>query len=229
MADSLCDSLLRDRFLEFRRQYPDITLKITAAGTEEMFRLLNHNEADAILTLDNHIYNAEYVIVREEKVEMHFVANPECPLCGRRGLTIRDLVNEPFILTEKGMSYRRLMDEELAARSLEIRPILEIGGTGRICSLVKQGAGISFLPDYVTAQDEREGGLCRLDVRGFEIDIWKQLLYHRNKWISPQLKSVLSYCVGREFLPEEALDAAPSGPSASAVYSPISRPRSHRI
>ena len=229
MADSLCDSLLRDRFLEFRRQYPDITLKITAAGTEEMFRLLNHNEADAILTLDNHIYNAEYVIVREEKVEMHFVANPECPLCGRRGLTIRDLVNEPFILTEKGMSYRRLMDEELAARSLEIRPILEIGGTGRICSLVKQGAGISFLPDYVTAQDEREGGLCRLDVRGFEIDIWKQLLYHRNKWISPQLKSVLSYCVGREYLPEEALDAAPSGPSASAVYSPISRPRSNRI
>ena len=33
MADSLCDSLLRDRFLEFRRQYPDITLKITASGS----------------------------------------------------------------------------------------------------------------------------------------------------------------------------------------------------
>ena len=43
-----------------------------AAGTEEMFRLMNHNEVDAILTLDNHIYNAEYVIVREEKVKMYF-------------------------------------------------------------------------------------------------------------------------------------------------------------
>lgn len=67
MADSLCYSLLRENFDEFRGRFPGITLKIIAAGTEEMFRLLNHNEADAILTLDNHIYNTEYVIVREEK------------------------------------------------------------------------------------------------------------------------------------------------------------------
>lgn len=64
MADSLCDSLLREDFSIFREQNPGITLTLIAAGTEEMFRLLNHNEADAILTLDNHIYNTEYVIVR---------------------------------------------------------------------------------------------------------------------------------------------------------------------
>ena len=57
MADSLCDSLLGEGFLEFRKKYPGITLKITAAVTEEMFRLIDHNEADVILTLDNHIYN----------------------------------------------------------------------------------------------------------------------------------------------------------------------------
>ena len=54
MADSLCGVMLED-FGTFRQQYPGITLKITAAGTQEMFRLLNHNEADLILTLDSHI------------------------------------------------------------------------------------------------------------------------------------------------------------------------------
>jgi len=44
---------LGENFADFRKQYPGITLKIIAAGTEEMFRLLNHNEADAILTLDH--------------------------------------------------------------------------------------------------------------------------------------------------------------------------------
>ena len=39
MADSLCDSFLGDGFLDFRKKYPDISLKIIAAGTEEMFRL----------------------------------------------------------------------------------------------------------------------------------------------------------------------------------------------
>lgn len=83
VPDSLCDSLLEEGFAEFRSRYPGITLKIIATGTEEMFRLIDHNEADAILTLDNHIYNTEYVIVREEQVGMHFVAATGHPLCRR--------------------------------------------------------------------------------------------------------------------------------------------------
>lgn len=199
VPDSLCDSLLGEGFADFRNQYPKITLKIIATGTEEMFRLINHNEADAILTLDNHIYNAEYVIVREEKVGMHFVAGAGNPLCKRKKILVKELMQESFILTEKGMSYRRLMDEKLAAMSLEIQPVLEVGSTGLICSLVGQGAGISYLPDYVTAKDVQEGRLCYLPVADFEIEIWKQLLYHRDKWVSPQMESVIQYCIGREF------------------------------
>lgn len=199
MADSLCDSLLADQFLDFRNRYPDITLKITAAVTQEMFRLLDHNEADVILTLDNHIYDREYVIVREEKVGMHFVARGDSPLAKRPSLLVRELTDEPFILTEKGMSYRRLMDEKLAAMSLEIQPVLEIGSTSLICSLVEQGAGISFLPDYVTAKGIAAGKIVCLRVEDFEIEIWKQLLYHRDKWVSPQMESVIRYCVSREF------------------------------
>lgn len=199
VPDSLCDSLLEEGFANFRSRYPGITLKIIATGTEEMFRLIDHNEADAILTLDNHIYNTEYVIVREEQVSMHFVAAPDHPLCSRGRVSVRDLVQEDFVLTEKGMSYRRLMDEKLAAMSLEIQPVLEMGSTRLLCSLAEQGVGISYLPDYVTAKEVEEGRLSCLMVEDFEIEIWKQLLYHRDKWVSPQMESVINYCIGREF------------------------------
>ena len=95
MPDSLCDSLLGEQFLDFRKRYPGITLKIIEAGTEEMFRLINHNEADAILTLDNHIYNTEYVIVREEKMEMHFVADAKSPLCHSKTISVQELIHQP--------------------------------------------------------------------------------------------------------------------------------------
>lgn len=201
MSDSLCDSLLRENFNTFREQYPGITLKIIAAGTEEMFRLINHNEADAILTLDNHIYNTEYVIVREERVGMHFVAGADCPLDRAAPILVQRLLEQPFILTEKGMSYRRLMDERLAGMSLEVQPVVEIGSTDLICTLVEQGVGISFLPDYVTAKRVAAGKLFYLNVPDFEIEVWKQLLYHRDKWVSPQMESVLRYCRSREFSP----------------------------
>lgn len=199
VPDSLCDSLLEEGFADFRSRYPGITLKIIATGTEEMFRLINHNEADAILTLDNHIYNTEYVIVREEQVGMHFVAASDHPLCMKKQVSVRELIQEPFILTEKGMSYRRLMDEQLAAMSLEIQPVLEVGSTRLLCSLAEQGAGVSYLPDYVTARSRKKGKLACINVEDFEIEIWKQLLYHRDKWVSPQMESVIAYCIQREF------------------------------
>ena len=80
-----------------------------------------------------------------------------------------------------------------AMRKLE--ELLEIGSTGLICSLVEQNAGIGFLPDFVTEQAVREGRLFRLPVKELEIEVWKQLLYHRDKWISPQVESVLQYCL----------------------------------
>ncbi len=201
MADSLCTSLLSRDFLHFRELYPNIALKIIAAGTEEMFRLMNHNEADAILTLDNHIYNTEYRILQEEKVRTFFVAGADTEIASASSLSIEELLLQPFILTEKGMSYRRLLEEKLAELSLEIQPVLEIGSTELICSLVEQGAGISFLPEYVIKDRVKAGTLVCLPVSGLEIHVWKQLLYHRNKWVSPQMETVLKYCVDREFTP----------------------------
>lgn len=199
MSDSLCNSLLEDNFQQFLQAHPGISLKIIAAGTEEMFRLLDHNEVDAILTLESHIYNTEYVIVREEKVEHHFVAAASSPLASLVQIPARELVQHPFILTEKGMSYRRLLDEQLAQQSLEIIPVLEIGNPHLICDLVQQGVGVSFLPDFVTEKAVKAGKLVYLDVPEIQVNIWKQLLHHRDKWLSPQMDSVLQYCVEKEF------------------------------
>ena len=199
MSDSLCNSLLEDNFQQFLQAHPGINLKIIAAGTEEMFRLLDHNEVDAILTLESHIYNTEYVIVREEEVAHHFVAAASSPLAKLRQIPPEELVHQRFILTEKGMSYRRLLDEQLAQRSLEIIPVLEIGNPHLICELVQQGVGVSFLPDFVTEKAVKEGKLVYLEVPGIQVSIWKQLLHHRDKWISPQISSVLQYCVEKEF------------------------------
>ena len=199
MADSLCSSFFGKSYVSFETLYPQIALKIITAGTGEMLRLVDHNEVDLVLTLDSHIYNREYVIVKEEKVGVHFVAGAGYPLSRNPKRSIRDLLSHPFILREKGMSYRRLLDERMAEMSVEIQPVLEIGNTDLICSLLEQNLGVSLLPDYVTAGRAAEGKLVLLDVEEFEIEVWKQLLYHRNKWVSPQMESVIQHCVERVF------------------------------
>ena len=189
-SDSL-SSLILESFPRIRRLYPGVRLELTTAGTGELFRLLDQNEVDLVCTLDSHIYNTNYRIAAEEKVGVHFVVPASGPLGQRERLTKEDLLTQDFLLTEKGMSYRRLLDEWLARDSLELRPVLEAGQADLICALVEQGLGISFLPDYVTEEAVRRGTVKQLEAEDFRPDLWTQLLYHREKWLSPAMQAVI--------------------------------------
>ena len=149
-SDSLSAYLLHEHYPRLRKLYPGVRLKLITAGTDEMFRLLDHNEVDLVCTMDSHIYNASYVIASEEKLGVHFVVSRDNPLARKCCLTKEDLLTQDMLLTEKGMSYRRMLDEWMAKASLEICPVLETGRADLICSLVERNVGVGFLPDYVT-------------------------------------------------------------------------------
>ena len=58
---------------------------------------------------------------------------------------------------------------------------------------------ISFLPDFVTRDSVASGKLCYPDVTDMNVDIWKQLIYHKNKWLSKSLRTVIRYIRENEF------------------------------
>ena len=191
-ADSLCPMLLGTPFLEFRRRYPDVSVKVIAAETSEMYWMLDHNEADLVLTLDSHIYKAEYVIAGEEKVRAHFVAAPDHPLARRQEVDVRELLQEPFMLTERGMSYRDALDQCLAAHGLQLQPYLELGSAALLCQMVERGMGLSFLPEYIVRAALAAGTLARLNVPDCRVEMHRQLFYHRDKWLTPQMKGFIA-------------------------------------
>ena len=190
-ADSLSASLLHNCFPVIRESHPGIRLELTTAGTGDLFRLLDQNEVDLVCTLDRHIYNTNYCIAGETKIGVHFVVSSTDPLAAQESVSKEELVSRNLLLTEKGMSYRRLLDEWLAQNSLEVKPKLEAGRTDLLCSLTEMGFGCSFLPDFVTDDANARGSIKRLDIEGFTPDLWKQILYHREKWIAPSMQAVL--------------------------------------
>ena len=197
--DSVCEDMIHSRYIDFHNKYPGISIKFTTADTADMFDMLDHNEADAIITLDSHSYRKDYIIAKEEPLSMHFVTSPKSKFAGKRKLKMKDIINEPFVLTEYGQGYRRVFDKELAKKSLDITPVLEIGRTDIITNLLTKSDMISYLPDFVTAKAIEAGELCYLDVCDMEMDIWKQLIYHKNKWMSKTLKTVIEYIKSHEF------------------------------
>lgn len=197
--DSICDDMINSHYIDFHEKYPSISIRFTTGDSGVMLYMLDHNEADFIITLDSRLYNKDYIIAKEELIPMHFVASASSKYAGVKGLSVKDIINEPFILTEYGQGYRRVLDRELAKMSLEITPVLEIGRTDIITTMIAQNNMVSFLPDFVTKDLVDSGVLCYLDVRDIHVDIWKQLIYHKNKWMSKSLKTFIDYVKENEF------------------------------
>lgn len=197
IAESLACWQMREKFARFHAAYPLIHLQLITGSTEDTYLRLQRNQVDLIYTLDRQIFDKKYVIAREESVEMHFVARADHPLAKAKHISAEELLRSDLLLTEKDMSYRALLDEALASVGSESEPILETGDTHLICELLRQGVGVSCLPDFVVEEDVEKGVLCTLDVPDIRLNIWRQLLYNRNKWVSPEMERVV------EFLSEE--------------------------
>ena len=197
--DSVCEEMIYSRYIDFHEKYPLISIRFTTGDSALMLDMLDHNEADVIITLDRRLYNKDYVIAKEEALPMHFVTSKRSRFVGKKNLSIHDIASEPFILTEYGQGYRRVFDKELAKKSMEITPVLEIGRTDVITHILAKSDMISYLPDFVTEELIESGELCYLDVCDIKVDIWKQLIYHKNKWMSKSLKTFIEYIKTHEF------------------------------
>lgn len=80
------------------------------------------------------------------------------------------------------------MEQSLAAKGYELHPFWELGNTDVITRFLLKNKGISFLPEYVVQDYIEDGQLVVLDTECDEIVMWSQLVYHRNKFVTPQMK-----------------------------------------
>ena len=88
--------------------------------------------------------------------EIAFFTYSEHPLAQKETVDIKEVLKEDFILTEKGISYRKELDEYVEKNNISFRPFLEIGDTKIIVELLKGGEGISFLPKIVVLEEMKQ-------------------------------------------------------------------------
>lgn len=191
MAESICMSLFPGVLSRFCERYPDIQVTVSSGTAPDMFRALAQNDVDLLYHLDNQMYRSDLLIPLSRPAPAIFVASREHPLAGREDIALEELLAHRFILTEKGMSYRMHLDNQLARMDLAVEPFLEIGNTDVIVKLLLRNMGISFLPEFVVRERLESGELVALDVRGVQVELSRQLLCHKGKWITPAMQAMI--------------------------------------
>ena len=194
-AESLLISVLPPIIIEFSRLCPHVEVITHTALVTDLFNMVRQNDIDILYFLDQKTNFPEWVKVTERPEFAVFVASVRSPLAGRKQIALEHLLQEPFLLTEKGVSYRYAMEQLLAAKGIELHPFLETGNTDVITKMLLQNRGVSFLPEFVVRDYIQEGQLAVLDTVCPQIRMWSQLVYHKNKNITPQIECFIKLMV----------------------------------
>ena len=191
LADSVCSTFLPNLLRRYHSVCPQVELVLCTATANDMLELLASNEIDLAYTLDQPILMPSITLAVDTTEPVCFVAPAGHKLAQRESITLEELTHEEFLLTERGMSYRDCLDQCLAAHKLTLRPYLELGSAALLCEMVEQGMGLSFLPEYIVRASLASGKLARLNVPDCHVEMHRQLFYHRDKWITPQMKKFI--------------------------------------
>lgn len=190
--ESIATTILPDILIALHRAMPRIHTVVKIASTEELFTMLNHNDVDLLLFVDQKIYSENYITAMELEEEVLLVAGKKYALEEKDTYTAREISKEQFIFTESGISYNREFENFFASKNCYLEPFLEIGNTDIIIELLKDGCGISLLPKYTIKSQLKKGSLRALNIEEMDLRIKMQLLYNRNKWITPQMEQFIS-------------------------------------
>lgn len=187
-AESLSISVLPSILLEFTRRCPQVETSLHTGRIPDLFNMVRQNDVDLLYFLDKRTYFPEWIKVFERPEPIVFVACSSHPFVGQGKISLKKLLTQPMVLTEQGISYRYDLEQILAAKHLALHPFLETGNTDIIVHMLLHHTGISFLPRYVVQRCLDAGQLAILQVDCPKIQMWSQLVYHKNKWVTPQMQ-----------------------------------------
>ena len=189
--ESICASIFPPLLEKLHKLHPKVKISIVLDSPDVLLDRMNKNAIDLVYLLDKRIYDHHWVKVLEEPEDIFFVSSSAHPLAGQTALKLNDLMEEHFLLTEKDASYRFVLDRYLAANGMNIEPFLEIGNTEFIINLLKNNAGLSFLPEFSIKNEVTAGHLSILPIEDFHMKIWRQILYHKDKWVTREMNAFI--------------------------------------
>ena len=156
-SETLCVYRLPDVFRAFRSRFPGVDLRFHPVPYARLKELVKEGSLDVAFLLEEPLgdeYLVAETLIREPLV---LVAPPDHALSKRSRVSLTDLGGEPMLLTDRGCSYRRAFEREMA----------------------KAGRAVTVLPRVATLAEIEEGSLIARPLIDDELEQSTLSLIHR--------------------------------------------------
>ncbi|WP_040982767.1 LysR family transcriptional regulator [Oceanobacillus jeddahense] len=195
-TESQCTYKLPDVLKELKMLFPNIGVVVKPLHRfSDIQSQLYSGEIDFAFMLgeegERNGGNLEISKLSTEKLVL--VASPENSISQMNNAKIQDLTEETIILTEKGCSYRNLLENILQNKNINFDATFEITNIETLKNCVKTNLGIALLPYGVVKKEMETGELKRIQLaEEKDREIYHFISWHKDKKLTPILNSFIS-------------------------------------
>ena len=173
----------------FLAKYPEVEPKLVFTNRARVIKRLYDNEDDFVVMGQ---------IPEDDKLETYPflenilvpVAHPKHPLSKKKKVSLKELVNERFLVREEGSGTRLVFDRLLKKNNLHIEPYMELGSSEALKQAVMAGLGLAILSLHSLRLEQAAKKLVVLDVEGFPL---------KRRWFAVHMKGKKLSLVAQTF------------------------------
>lgn len=181
---------------EFKMNYPNEKVKFYINNTRTIEQKLLSNDLD-IGIVEGIIKNSHLLVTPIKEDRLVLVCGKYHPLANKKSVTLKEIAKESFIMREDGSGTRDIFTTFAQSQGFSINIDWECSEPGAIIQGVINGHGITVISECLIESEVANGSLKIIELKNFK---WKRtfnLVYHKNKLLSPTLKNFIE--VTKEF------------------------------
>jgi DNA-binding transcriptional LysR family regulator len=200
----------------YRRRFPHVELIFRPYSDATLCSRLETGKFDMAIQMSDASPNAALKSIRLRTERVFLLSDVNHPLANRRIVKPLDLAGQMLLLTEAGCGYREKLDQILALQNIRPGNVTEFSSVEAIKQCVIAGMGLALLPAIVVSRELRQHQFKVLAWAGPSLDIATQILWHKDKWVSPAMAAF-------QELIQEKLEDSETGKPLLAIEGALAR------
>lgn len=148
----------------FRSKYPHIQIQVQVAGTDQVVQWLFDKQVDVAIIGSTPIQPKGLTIFPIAKDRLVLIVPINHPWASTQNIALEELQHSTFIVREKQSGTRKILEQALATRGVDIDSLSvlgEFGSTDAVVAAVESGLGVSFVSQVAA---ERASNLQRVKI-----------------------------------------------------------------
>ncbi len=178
---------------KFLQKHPESRIQLQVHNTRTIIQQIANHDVDLGL-IEGDCHHPDIEVEPWIADELVVFCAPSHPLAQKKKISREDLMDEPWILREKGSGTRDTFDRAFLPHHSKLNIRLELEHTEAIKRVVESGLGISCISRLALKDAFRRGSLVPLETPDIDLSRYFYFLWHKQKYQTAGMRSFLAFC-----------------------------------